>query len=53
MDKQLTNTPKFDYICRETMTEMDLQTSLEEAKLAVDYFFNNKFTEAKQLLEPW
>lgn len=43
----------FECICRESMTEMDLETSLEEAKLAVDYFFNNKFAEAKQLLEPW
>lgn len=38
---------------RETLTEMDLQTSLAEAQLAVDYFFNNKFAEAKQLMEPW
>lgn len=32
---------------------MDLERSLTEAKLAVDYFFNNKFTEAKQLMKPW
>lgn len=32
---------------------MDLETSLAEAKLAVDYFFNNKFVEAKNLMKPW
>lgn len=32
---------------------MDLETSLAEAKLAVDYFFNNKFVEAKDLMKPW
>lgn len=32
---------------------MDLETSLAEAKQAVDYFFNNKFTEAKDLMKPW
>lgn len=32
---------------------MDLETSLIEAKLAVNYFFNNRFDEAKQLLQPW
>lgn len=35
------------------MSDMDLETSLAEAKLAVNYFFNNKFTEAKQILQPW
>lgn len=33
--------------------QMDLDTSLIEAKLAVNYFFNNKFVEAKQLMQPW
>lgn len=32
---------------------MDLNTSLAEAQLAVDFFFNNKFGEARQLMEPW
>lgn len=32
---------------------MDLEASLAEAKLAVDYFFNNKFAEAKDLMKPW
>lgn len=35
------------------MGDMDLERSLTEAKLAVDYFFNNKFAEAKQLMKPW
>lgn len=35
------------------MTKMDLNTSLAEAQLAVDFFFNNKFGEARQLMEPW
>lgn len=32
---------------------MDLQTSVDEAKIAVHYFFNNKFAEAKEMLLPW
>jgi len=32
---------------------MDLQTSVDEAKMAVHSFFNNKFTEAKEMLQPW
>lgn len=32
---------------------MDLNTALAEAKLAVNYFFNNKFDEAKQIMKPW
>lgn len=32
---------------------MNLEKSLAEAKLAVHYFFDNKFDEAKQLLQPW
>jgi len=32
---------------------MDLQTSVDEAKIAVHYFFNNKFSEAKEILLPW
>ncbi|XP_064537579.1 tetratricopeptide repeat protein 39B isoform X3 [Drosophila montana] len=36
-----------------TPFEMDLKTSLEEAKLAIDYFFDNKFEEARTLLKPF
>lgn len=36
-----------------TLDEMTLERSLDEAKLAVHYFFDNKFEEAKKLLEPW
>lgn len=32
---------------------MDLDTALLEAKLAINYFFNNKFHEAKVLMKPW
>lgn len=32
---------------------MDLNTALDEAKLAINYFFNNKFTEARNLMKPW
>lgn len=39
--------------CSGTIGEMNLEKSLAEAKLAVHYFFDNKFEEAKQLLEPW
>ncbi|EDV90950.1 GH23940 [Drosophila grimshawi] len=33
--------------------EMDLSTSLEEAQLAINYFFDNKFEEARNLLRPF
>ncbi|XP_058834912.1 tetratricopeptide repeat protein 39B-like isoform X1 [Topomyia yanbarensis] len=32
---------------------MDLDAALQEAKLAVNLFFNNKFTEAEALMKPW
>lgn len=32
---------------------MDLDNALEEAKLAICYFFNNKFDEARTLLQPY
>lgn len=31
---------------------MTLHRALEEAKQAIFYFFNNQFTEAKQLMSP-
>lgn len=31
---------------------MDLQQSLVESKMAIDFFFNNKFDEARQLMIP-
>ncbi|XP_049316396.1 tetratricopeptide repeat protein 39B isoform X3 [Bactrocera dorsalis] len=33
--------------------EMDLDSALEEAKLAICYLFNNKFDEARILLQPY
>lgn len=43
-----------DALSMETMpTTMDLDVALEEAKLAIDYFFNNKFDDARNLLKPW
>ncbi|XP_068082309.1 tetratricopeptide repeat protein 39B isoform X2 [Anabrus simplex] len=32
---------------------MDLETAMEEAQTAVHYFFNNKFEEARAILQPW
>lgn len=32
---------------------MDLDTALSEAKLAINYFFNNKFEDARNLMKPW
>lgn len=32
---------------------MNLEIALKEAKLAIDYFFNNELEEAKNLLSPW
>lgn len=32
---------------------MDLEAALAEAKLGVNLFFNNKFTEAEALMKPW
>lgn len=31
---------------------MDLNTALAESKMAIDFFFNNKFDEARQLMTP-
>nr|XP_018917260.1 PREDICTED: tetratricopeptide repeat protein 39B-like [Bemisia tabaci]XP_018917261.1 PREDICTED: tetratricopeptide repeat protein 39B-like [Bemisia tabaci] len=33
--------------------EMDLDTALDEAKTAINLFFNNKFNEAKEMMKPW
>lgn len=32
---------------------MDLTTSLKEGKLAINYFFDNKFEDARALLKPF
>lgn len=32
---------------------MDLETALAEAKLAINYFFNNKFEDARNLMKPY
>lgn len=32
---------------------MDLNQALIESKIAIDYFFNNKFVEARQLMIPY
>lgn len=34
-------------------SEMSFEESIENAKLAVHYFFNNNFDEARKILEPW
>lgn len=31
---------------------MTLEKAVEEAQLAINYFFNNKFDEAKSLMKP-
>jgi hypothetical protein len=31
---------------------MDLNQALQESKMAIDFFFNNKFEEARQLMSP-
>ncbi|XP_043863035.1 tetratricopeptide repeat protein 39B isoform X4 [Drosophila mojavensis] len=36
-----------------TPLEMDLTTSLKEGKLAINYFFDNRFEEARKLLKPF
>lgn len=41
------------YESQPVVSSMDLQTSVDEAKIAVHYFFNNKFSEAKEILLPW
>lgn len=33
--------------------KMDLNTALSDSKIAIHLFFNNKFDEAQQVLEPW
>ena len=32
---------------------MDLNTAIEEAVVALNLFLNNKFSEARQRVEPW
>jgi len=32
---------------------MDLETAMQESKVAVHLFFNNKFDEAWEMLRPW
>ncbi|XP_050426183.1 tetratricopeptide repeat protein 39B-like isoform X2 [Adelges cooleyi] len=32
---------------------MDLDTALEDSKIAIHCFFNNKFDEAQNILQPW
>nr|CAD7393263.1 unnamed protein product [Timema cristinae] len=34
-------------------SSMDLDVAMEEARAAVNFFFNNKFDEAKDILKPW
>jgi hypothetical protein len=31
---------------------MDLQQAIQESKIAIDYFFNNRFDEARALMKP-
>lgn len=31
---------------------MNLEKAVEEAQLAINYFFNNKFDDAKDLMKP-
>lgn len=32
---------------------MDLSRAMAEAQLAITYFFNNKFAEARAIMQPW
>ncbi|XP_069693865.1 tetratricopeptide repeat protein 39B-like [Periplaneta americana] len=41
------------YETQPVASSMDLQTAMDEAKTAVHHFFNNKFTEARDILQPW
>lgn len=34
-------------------SKMDLNTALADSKLAIHLFFNNKFDDAQNILEPW
>nr|CAD7267600.1 unnamed protein product [Timema shepardi] len=34
-------------------SSMDMDVAMEEARAAVNFFFNNKFDEAKDILKPW
>jgi hypothetical protein len=40
------------YESQPVVSAIDLQTSVDEANIAVHYFFNNKFSEAKEILLP-
>lgn len=41
---------QFSFLFRVTM---DLPRAMSEAQLAIDYFFNNKFVEARAIMKPW
>ncbi|PSN57871.1 Tetratricopeptide repeat protein 39B [Blattella germanica] len=41
------------YETQPVVSSMDLQTAMDEAKTAVHHFFNNKFKEARDILQPW
>lgn len=38
--------------CYFSTPEMSLERGIEEAEQAIHYFFNNKFDEAKTLMQP-
>ncbi|XP_019765054.1 tetratricopeptide repeat protein 39B isoform X2 [Dendroctonus ponderosae] len=42
-----------DFTVELDVKDMTLHRALEEAKQAIFYFFNNQFTEAKQLMSPY
>jgi hypothetical protein len=37
--------------CR--VSSMDFEMSMDDSRIAVHYFFNNKFSEARNILQPW
>lgn len=41
------------YESQPVASSMDLQTSVDESRTAIHYFFNNKFSEARDTLQPW
>jgi len=42
-----------EYLTKLDNDQMDLSTALDDAKIALDLFMNNRFEEARLLMKPW
>ncbi|CAL4075397.1 unnamed protein product, partial [Meganyctiphanes norvegica] len=52
-DQEIDNGDELFEDASDQVCEMDLATAMEQGKLACNYFFNNRFEEARALMRPW